>query len=526
MLSVYTNQKELLKASSTSKVSRLESVDKALLDVRNYSVTLKPNSLPNLELHVYTPDGVYLTGNHKAIYSIESNDTTSNLIAYQHVGIDAVKELETLGITRGQYRLVYNFVDNILGSYESQKAWIKEISPSRRELRIQLADNSNTELLRQLFELRDRWEELSTNDIFDSFVLNFGFNETYQIINFRFDIEFTDTPEVIVKLYNPLPAKYGEKSKVWISEEIINPILDVVSIVPKHIPDPVNTLAGPNFELESEEGGSVATDFKSWNDLLSTNVSTSQQLIDSQFSGSLAGIKLNINYRLFDNFVHYGSAVERVKNFKYKLELIEYYTAQSETLSQVIGGTIVNNNISDVYFKRNAVVSGFDDFEKYLFFESTGSRLYTHYDSGTGSIDPWPKKAVTAFTWLDAYALWSTYSSNWEEAGDPDPYEYFKIQEATNSVNGETYYADLLEKAEIYDRFNPHKLQNTIPLHIQDSDDSDEFLLFVNMLGQHFDILWTYVNSLSSIHTREEHPKDGMSEDLLYQVASSLGINL
>ena len=113
MLSVYTNQKELLKASSTSKVSRLESVDKALLDVRNYSVTLKPNSLPNLELHVYTPDGVYLTGNHKAIYSIESNDTTSNLIAYQHVGIDAVKELETLGITRGQYRLVYNFVDNI-----------------------------------------------------------------------------------------------------------------------------------------------------------------------------------------------------------------------------------------------------------------------------------------------------------------------------------------------------------------------------------------------------------------------------
>ena len=526
MLSVYTNQKELLKASSTSKVSRLESVDKALLDVRNYSVTLKSSSLPNLELHVYTPDGVYLTGNHKAIYSIESNDTTSNLIAYQHVGIDAVKELETLGITRGQYRLVYNFVDNILGSYESQKAWIKEISPSRRELRIQLADNSNTELLRQLFELRDRWEELSTNDIFDSFVLNFGFNETYQIINFRFDIDFTDTPEVIVKLYNPLPAKYGEKSKIWISEEIINPILDVVSIIPKYIPDPVNTLAGPNFELESEEGGSVATDFKSWNDLLSTNVSTSQQLIDSQFSGSLAGIKLNINYRLFDNFVHYGSAVERVKNFKYKLELIEYYTAQSETLSQVIGGTIVNNNISDVYFKRNAVVSGFDDFEKYLFFESTGSRLYTHYDSGTGSIDPWPKKAVTVFTWLDAYTLWSTYSSNWTEAGDPDPYEYFKIQETTNSVNGETYYADLLEKAEIYDRFNTHKLQNTIPLHIQDSDDSDEFLLFVNMLGQHFDILWTYVNSLSSIHTREEHPKDGMSEDLLYQVASSLGINL
>jgi hypothetical protein len=100
------------------------------------------------------------------------------------------------------------------------------------------------------------------------------------------------------------------------------------------------------------------------------------------------------------------------------------------------------------------------------------------------------------------------------------------MQVATDSTTGESYYSNLLEIAEIYDKFNVHKLQNTIPLHIQDSDDSEEFLLFVNMLAQHFDILWTYVNGLSSIHTREEHPKDGMSEDLLYRVATSLGFNL
>ena len=168
MLSIYTNQKELLKASSTSKVSRLESVDTSLLDVRNYSVTFKQGVQPNLEMHVYTPDGVYLTGNHNTLYSIENNN--SALTAYQHLSINSVTELETLGIIRGQYRLVYNLFDNVLGAYDKQKAWIKEISPSRRELRIQLADNSNTELLQQLFTLRDRWESLSQNDIFDSFV--------------------------------------------------------------------------------------------------------------------------------------------------------------------------------------------------------------------------------------------------------------------------------------------------------------------------------------------------------------------
>ena len=210
MLSVYTNQKELLKASSTSKVSRLESVDTGLLDVRNYSVTFKQGIQPNLEMHVYTPDGVYLTGNHNTLYSVENNN--SALTAYQHLSINSVTELETLGIIRGQYRLVYNLFDNVLGAYDKQKAWIKEISPSRRELRIQLADNSNIELLQQLFTLRDRWESLSQNDIFDSFVLNFGFNETYQIVNFRFEIEFTDTPELIIKLYRMQMSKIREFS--------------------------------------------------------------------------------------------------------------------------------------------------------------------------------------------------------------------------------------------------------------------------------------------------------------------------
>ena len=528
MLSVYTNQKDLLKATSTTEVSRLESVDKQLLDIRNFSVTFKDNSRPKLELHVYTPDGIYLTGNHNTLFTIEDTDTSTQANAYKHLAIDTAKELETLGINKGQYRLVYNLFDNVLGGFDSQKAFIKEISPSRRELRIQLADSSNTELVSQLFALRDRWTSLEKNDIFDSFVLNFGFNETYQIINFRFEIDFTTTPELFVRLYEPLPARYGEKSKVYISEEIISPFLDSVSIVPKHIPEPVTTLAGPNFDLEQFEGGSVATSFKSWNDLLAANASTSQQIVDNYFSGSLSGIKLNIDYRYFDNFVHYGSAVERVKNFKYKLELIEYYSQQIQTVIGISdAGPTVDANLTDLYGKRNGVVSSFDDFEKYLFFESTGSKLYSFYDvtSSYGissSIDPWPKNTFTTTTWVDAYQLWSVEALQW----NPDPYEYFSIQESVNSTVAQTYYENLLEIATIYDTFNVHKLENTIPIHIRDSEDGEQYVLFINMLSQHFDILWTYIKSLTSIHTREEHPKDGMPNDLLHHVASSMGFDL
>ena len=526
MLTVYKNQNEILKSTGATQGSRLETVDKELLDVRNFSVTFNKGAQPNLEMHVYTPDGVYLTGNHKTLYSIENNDTTSQKVAYQHLSIDNVKELEALGVTRGQYKIVYNLFDNLLGSYEGQKVFIKEISPSRRELRIQLSQNSPG-LVQQLSALKSRWEDLLRNDIFDSFVINFGFNDTYQIINLRFDTD-SDIPEIVAKLYEPLPSRFGEKSKIWISEEILVPIIESVSIVPKHIGEPVTNLAGPNFELEGTDGGSIATDFKSWNDLLSENMSTSQQLIDSYFSGSLSGIKLNINYRDFSNFIHYGSAVERVKNFKYKLELIEYFSGQLVHLKSIENTDIIDVNIQDTYNKRNKVVSGFDDFEKYLFFENTGSALYSHVDNTSGSINPWPKKGIsnTTYTWAAAYEFWDQAYTTWNAYASYDPYSYFADQVEINSAAGSTYYYDLLEQAEIYDKFNVHALTNTVPMQIQNSSDGEDYALFVNMISQHFDILWTYINNLTAIKYREEHPKDGMPDDLLYHVAESMGFSL
>jgi len=537
MLSVYTNQQDLLNTTSNVKTARLETVDSELLDSRKFSLKFRDSYSPDLELHVYTPDGVYLTGDHKAKYTIEDSK-----IAYgtqQYITVDTNTVLDNIGIERGQYKIVYNLFNNILGSYEGQKLFIKEISPSRRELRIQLSDNTSNTLFQGYNNFKKHWSELQVNnDVFDSFVLNFGFNDTYQIVNAKFSeiisnrVDATNViPEIIVKLYSPLPAKFGEKAKLWISEEVINPILDNVSIIPKHIPEPVTTLAGPNFELEEYDGGSVATGFKNWNNLLTENVQTSQQLIDNYFSGSLSGIKLNTNHRIFDNFIHYGSAVERVKNFKYKLELIEYYSNQVQTISQVVGGDISQANLADIYIKRNRVVSGFDDFEKYLFFESTGSALYTHVNETTGSytpriVNPWPKTTAPPLKWNEAFMLWSTAATQWQFGTAPDPYGYFAIQVSTTTATGITYYNDLLEIAEIFDYNNIHKLIETVPAYLKESDDNEEYLLFINMMGQHFDILWTYIKALTSIHSREENPKDGMPDNLLYDVAKSLGFDL
>jgi len=524
----YTNEQDILNSRNLVRGVRLNTKDLEFLDLRPYSVQASYPAPPITEMHVYTSDGVYINGLHNINqYSkVEFNDNNSGDVVEQYLSVDTNSALEELNLTRGQYKIVYNTLYNVIGSYEGQKLWVYEISPSRREVRIRLTDNESNTLRSELLNFYNYYIARSKpSDLFNTYTLNFGFNNIVPIVNIRFDRRNSANPEIVLRLYSPLPADIEEKDKCWISFEVSNPAVTSVTITPQIPERTFNRLSGPNFDLEELESTSIATDFKSWNDLLGSNITTSQQLVDSYFSGSLSGIKLNINYRLFDNYVHYSSAVERVKNFHYKLQLIEYYSDQIQTLSQVNGGNITNVNIQDVFSKRNSVVSSFDDFEKYLFFESTGSKLYTHYDI-TGSIDPWPKTQPTSLQWQQAYMLWSQFSQTWQVSSGPDPYGYFSTQVRTTSTQGQTYYQNLLSLAKTYDDNNVHKLENAIPLHLRNLEDADQFLLFVHMLGHHFDILWTYINSLTLIHSREEHPKDGMSDDLLYHVAESLGFKL
>lgn len=355
-------------------------------------------------------------------------------------------------------------------------------------------------------------------------MLNFGNNELYQISNLLFN---NSDGSLLVKVTTPLSIEIIDKDVLWVCRKLIQPYIDkiiLLTIVEQLLG---NTLKGPNFDIEAEEAQSIATSFKSWNDLLAANIQTNQQIVDKFFGAGLSGIKLNINYGTFDTFIHFSSAEERVRNFHYKLQLIEFYTDRISTLLNVTGS--INVNLRDTLQKRNAVISGFDDFEKYLFFEPTGSQLYTHE---TIDIQPWPKTTVVApfegYQWQTLAQQWEDISFSWENGGliTSDPYVYFSKLYRTTSDSGSAYYSNLLELAQIYDRENVHTLVKTIPQHIGFDTDNEGYLLFVNMIGHYYDILWTYVHYLNTVNVREEHPKAGVSQDLIYDIAKSLGVNV
>lgn len=481
------------------------------------------NATDQVEMHIYTTDGGYLDSNYqiqnwKLYYRKTDGELDSK------IRLDVHNDIRTLGYRRGSYKIVYNFLRNHIGAYNSLgKLFIDEISATRTELILKLTHPEN-------ISSRNEFEEFTNiksieSDYYYDYVLNFTDNKILKVIN---TMRLSDT-ELLVKLYEPLPEDIDENFQCWLQSEVLEPYIDNITLYPASVEEPKNNLRGPNFNVEIDYWTSTETELKNWNELLSDSATTSQQLIDSYFSGSLSGIDLNVRYNDFENFVHFSSAEERVRNFVYKLNLIERYDSELNLLDNTTG-SLAGNRINTVK-KRNSVISGFDNFEKYLYFEATGS-IYTY--PGSSSVDPFPKVSteisnVTEFTWEDAYQAW--YEANILFGGEADtttisatyPYSLYSV----TSSAAKDWIDDVLETAKDYDRQNLHSLRKTIPEHIRQNSDNENYELFVDMIGQHFDILWTYINSLSDINKRQEHPDDeGLSEDLLYDVAKGYGWTL
>jgi len=300
---------------------------------------------------------------------------------------------------------------------------------------------------------------------------------------------------VIVKLYKPLKDGLSPFD-CTIDKFLIASYIERILLYEFDKPEDQPNFSSPNFKIDSGNyGKSQGTDLKSWNDLLDTNLSTSQQIIDKYISGSFGSVNLNLDYTHFGNFVKYSSAVERVNNLKYKLSLIESYDSRINTLESVSGSEAVTN-ISQSVSRKSAVVSGMDGWERWMYNESSGS-LYTHYSSSNYPLEPWPKS--------------STYPN---------------INYSVTSSQGISHYNGLIDSASIFDALNDARLTKIVPAAIVEDPLNKEYVLFVDMIGHHFDITWSYINALTSVNEREEHPYDGMPNELLYDVAKSMGWKL
>jgi hypothetical protein len=166
------------------------------------------------------------------------------------------------------------------------------------------------------------------------------------------------------------------------------------------------------------------------------------------------------------------------------------------------GSLAVNKN--NTQKKKDALVGGFDPFETWLYNESTSS-LTTHGVSGsfiagqgTFALTPYPKRLING--------------------------QY--VNHHTTGSLADNWYLSASNSATTFDEQNPHQLLKSIPQYIREDSNNSEYEIFVNMIGQHFDILWSYANSLTHVYKLEENPKFGIDKDILVDIAKSQGWQL
>lgn len=435
------------------------------------------------QVHIYSFYGNYIAGDHDASYLI--HDPYSNSLL-----IDLADTFRTAEIRRGSYIIAVNSFKQIWGNPQESVVYVREISPDRTEVKLSVPNS----LIGDITAFRSQVDELKMANIFNNMVIDFGFNRVSKISLIRFDSR--DPSIIYLKLYKPLNDEVGEKNTGWFGFETMNPYVDTIILTTPLVSGQTNQLRGANYDIDTDEWSSNSTILKSWNDLLDSDAPTSQGIIDLSLSGS-ASARLNIDYTDFNNYIFYSSAEERVKNFKYKLGLIETYQGSIDTLqaSTASNTAFISGSVVTYQSRINTITSNLDSFERWMYYSDTSS-IFTH--DITGSVTPYPK-----------------YLSGGK----------YILHHSTSSI-ATTWYNGLIASASSYDQQNHSRLWWSIPEHILMDDGNSDYILFVEMVGQHFDNLYAYVRALTQIHERDEHPERGVSNDLLYHVAKSFGWKL
>ncbi len=284
---------------------------------------------------------------------------------------------------------------------------------------------------------------------------------------------YLDYGSLVVKLLEPLPGNIDLNTQVWISKQIIPTIVESIVITDED--DDKCLPLRPNFgtDVINETG------LQYFDEIISSGSLTSTQLVNKYISQSAFNLEdLQIDYTSgsnvgteyflkFDNFVNFGGALTRIENFQYKIGTIEDWQNKinSTLYSASLLSTSSNSLLTSASYndKIQIIKNGFDGFEKKM-------------------------------------------------------YEDFSI---TSSIS--SFFTSQSIYAEIYDRENKNYLVKHIPQYIQESSDNVEYLTFLEMIGQHFDIVWSYINGINRVKKVEHKAVDGITDKLVYELLESFG---
>jgi hypothetical protein len=86
---------------------------------------------------------------------------------------------------------------------------------------------------------------------------------------------------------------------------------------------------------------------------------------------------------------------------------------------------------------------------------------------------------------------------------------------------------DQIQIAQRFDEQNQNSLLYVIPSHISFDTESESFITFILAVGHYFDNIKPYIDQMpTNIYDRRFNPEEGMSIDLVWEIAENFGIKL
>lgn len=285
--------------------------------------------------------------------------------------------------------------------------------------------------------------------------------------------EQQDYYSLVVKLLEPAGENIIPNQLVWIAKQIIPSIVETIIINDSDENECIQLK--PNFGVDVVD----ETGYEFFNQIVASGSVTSNDIVNQYLSKSQFNLDdLNIEYTFrnnitssdflkFENFVNFSSAQTRLENFQYKIETIENWENKLTT-TLYSGSTLSTSSVSLLTSasyddKIRIIKNGFDGFEKRMYFD---------------------------------------YGINSSNA------QFFEVQQ---------------DYAEVYDRTNKNYLVKHTPQFIKEDSGNLEFITFLEMIGQHFDIIWSYINGINRIKKVTNKSTDGISDKLVYTLLESFG---
>lgn len=445
------------------------------------------------------------------IYDFNDNLLSSNndLRSYKPVMITAEGNIVDMTLTPeadainagydvGIIKTLYNFITPQLDS-DIYSLFISEISSTRTEVR--LSSNTNflfnnvgvdvaTFLSSSNYDLYNTFRQnVETNNYFDEFYLNFGNNIYVVGVNSLLELDSqNNTISLLVKLYEPLPTNIGLKTELSIVTKNAESVAYQIEFVQENLfQDSTIKLNGPNYNIPLKDETGPLTQYKNYDDILSTSLSGSLfQLINNISSSSP---QLSVDYTNYEDFVFFSSAYQRLYNFKEKITNISSSQAQLDLLYSNITGPTVNTpaiSSSKLLLENEiqTIITSFDGYENFLY-----------YTSGSYA---WPKSNTEA------------------------PYVLYP----PTSIQATTWYNNQSATASEYDSNNQNNLDYVVPEYLRYDPSNTNYMLFINLIGQFFDEMWLYTKAITEKLDANSNLYEGVSKDLVSTVLESLGTKI